>query len=149
MNKNCDDYITEYLMLDKNQRIPFKLSLHLLSCKKCRKTIKALAKAEKISARPLKIKAPVNSQEITQIVSQIDPNYKPKNQKINFINWIVAGIILIASMILANILTKGISASFLSFVVIMIFAFLLIFYFFGFIYSNIEFFVKKIGTKLV
>ncbi len=148
MKKNCDDYITEYLMLDKNQKIPFKLAFHLLSCKECRKMVKALTKAEKIAARPLKIKTPVNSEEITQIVRQIDPSYKPKNQKINFINWIVAGIILIASMILTNVLTKGISASFLSFMVIMIFALLLVFYFFGFIYSNIEFFVKKIGTKL-
>lgn len=148
MKKTCDDYLNEYLMLDKNQKLPLSLSLHLLKCKNCRKIIRSLTKAEKIAAEPLKIKSPTNSQEITQIVQQIDPNYNPKKSKISFTTWIFVGIILIASMILANILTKSISTSFLSFVTVMSFVLLFCLYFFAFILANQEFFVKKIGAKI-
>lgn len=149
MKKTCDDYLNDYLLLDKNQKIPLKLSMHFLLCKDCRKIIRSLSRAEKIAAEPLKIKSPVNSQEITQIVQQIDPDYNPKKSKVSFTTWVFAGIILITSMILANILTKSISTSFLSFVTAISFVLLFCLYFFAFVQANMEFFVKKIGAKII
>lgn len=149
MKKTCDDYLNDYLLLDKNQKIPLKLSMHFLLCKDCRKIIRSLSQAEKIAAEPLKIKSPVNSQEITQIVQQIDPDYNPKKSKVSFTTWVFVGIILIISMILANILTKSISTSFLSFVTAMSFVLLFCLYFFAFVQANMEFFVKKIGAKII
>ena len=34
--KECNSVMEEYLSLDKGERIPLPITLHLLSCKKCR-----------------------------------------------------------------------------------------------------------------
>ena len=89
--------MNQYLMLDKGERVPLKISLHLLGCKKCREQIKLLKLAEKEISAPLKIETPVTDASIQKIISQIHVQQKDRFYKpLPFAGWIIGGILMIA-----------------------------------------------------
>ena len=45
-NPKCKKYFDKYLSLDKNEIIPFRVSLHLLFCAKCRTAVRSMTAAE-------------------------------------------------------------------------------------------------------
>ncbi len=58
-NEKCGNSMEQYLSLDKNERVPLKISMHLLSCKKCRAQIKMLKTAEKVCKHSIIIATPI------------------------------------------------------------------------------------------
>ena len=48
MSKICEERMNEFLMLDKNERIPLRVTLHLLKCAKCRSEVRLMTMAERV-----------------------------------------------------------------------------------------------------
>ena len=100
---NCDNAMSEYLMLDKNQHLPFRLTFHLLKCSECRRKIKMLSEAEKHIASPLKIPCPVTDETIKNVMMSVDPAAyeKFKARPVGLSHWIISGIVMIFMLVLS------------------------------------------------
>ena len=146
MKKTCEEWMEEYLMLDKGERIPLKLSRHLISCKKCRNAVKALSHAEKLAAEPLKIQTPIKSDTITNIMKDIDPAYTPKKEKYPLLKWILTGLFILAAMSMFTALTSYRSNTGMTFAYYFVFAAIVVGYCAMFVGTNLDFFIKKINT---
>lgn len=147
----CNEYIREYLMLDKGERVPGKLSRHLLFCCVCRSQVKALRRAERYVAIPLKIKVPVNDKSIESILESVAPLKKKKQGKAGFYTRLlgVVGIVMIVLFFGPSAITRFIFDSRLSAAYAVIAALLAIAYCFAFVLGNIDFFIKRIASKLL
>ena len=53
----CDRAFNRYLELDKNERVPLRVTLHLLACPACRTGVRRLSRAERVLAAPLAVPA--------------------------------------------------------------------------------------------
>ena len=67
-NKNCEEIMNSYLLLDKDEKVPLKIFLHLFFCRKCRHQIKMLSYAEKQIAAPLNIQTPITDDSIKNVM---------------------------------------------------------------------------------
>ena len=99
MNKKCEFYIDSYLSLDKGERVPLKLTAHLLFCPECRRQIKAMSRARKITAQALDIPVPLESDTIAKVLEQIIPQAEPKNNRVKLPQWIITGILLLVCVV--------------------------------------------------
>ena len=129
-NEKCKKYMTEYLYLDKNQLIPFSITIHLLSCSNCRKQVKTLNYAQKVAGKLPKIKR------------NIHHNYP----KVSLTLWIITGILLILTMITAAVTFKFTNSHAKMFFSIL-FALAVTAYCALFIGTNLDFFIKQIDTR--
>ncbi len=140
-------YMEQYLKLDKGEHVPFSLSLNLLTDKKCRKDIKALVRAEKLAAKPLNIPVPLEDDTIENVIRQIDPQYKSKSYKVSVNGWLASFIIILACLLAPM---KIFLPSWFSQTEFLLYAFLfaavVIIYCAFFIWSNMDFFTKKIDS---
>ena len=96
-NKKCNKIIERYLQLDKNQRLPLSITLHILSCKSCKNKIRMMSLAEESIKEPISITVPITDNSIEQIMQKISPESYNKITKnpISMTNWIISGIITI------------------------------------------------------
>lgn len=136
----------DYLSLDKGQRIPLDLTIHLLKCKKCRSEIRALSYAEKIAGRPLAIPTPITDKSIALVMKQIDPSFNPQKNHVPLYQWVIFGVVMIAALCSFGIFTSSSSDHFLMFAFYLMFAGAVTAYCMLFIGTNLDFFVKKINT---
>lgn len=147
MNDKCENFMNQYLMLDKGERVPLKISAHLLCCKKCREQIKLLKLAEKEISAPLKIETPVTDASIQKILSEIhipekDKFYKP----LPFAGWIIGGILMVALLFSSLITTQDIQNRSLSIWYALTIAGCVTAYSAVFVCSHIDLFIKKLST---
>lgn len=149
-NENeCNRVMDIYLGLDKGERVPFEVTLHLLTCSKCRKQVRLLKKAESLTRTPLEIPVPIDDEQIITVMKKIDPSYSSNQNPISIAKWIIGGIAMILFM-----LTFGLSSfheadkGFLI-VFYIIFALAITSYCALFIGTNMDFFVKMIKTKKI
>lgn len=144
--KNCENYMEKFFSLDKHARLPFKLSMHLLFCKKCRSQVRALTLAEKACASPLKNETFENDATLLSIMKQIDPSYTPteKIKPVSFRNWIIFGILMVVALLFISALNVSATSTSLSFYFYIIFACIVTVYCALFIGSNMDFFIKQI-----
>ena len=98
MKNKSEKLLNRYLELDKNQKVPFDLTIQLLFNRKCRQQIKMLSMAEKALSAPLEVQAPVTDSAIEQIMNKIDLKKYKKNcsKSPKKALWIAIGIVLIA-----------------------------------------------------
>ena len=148
MKKNCTYYIEEFLSLGKGERLPVSLTLHLLFCPRCRSEVRMLSKAEKVSAKALKIPVPVESSSVTQLMEKIDTSYSPRTNEVPVIQWVLTGLILLVCMVLLTLFIAPFGAMLAAYSC-GIFAAALIAYCAVFIGTNLDFFIKKIDTDNV
>lgn len=147
MNNKCEDFLNQYLMLDKGERVPLRISLHLLGCKKCREQIKLLKLAEKEISAPLKIEMPVTDASIQKVISQVhmpqkDRFYKP----LPFAGWIIGGILMIALLFSSLFSTQEMQNRSLSIWYALTIAGCVTAYCAVFVCSHIDLFIKKLST---
>ncbi len=147
MKRNCDEVMEKYLMLDKGERVPIDITLHLITCKKCRKQIRMMKAAEKTSKGPLSIPVAMNDFSIEAVMAKIDPNYSYSKNPISITKWIFGGVAMILFMLafgLSNYCgaSKAIVISFYT-----LFAGCVTAYCAMFVGTNMDFFVKLINTK--
>lgn len=139
-----------YISLDKNERIPFRLSLHFLFCEKCRTQVKMLAAAEKAASAPLKLQVPLTDASIAGVMERIAPDaYRRMIKKpISMRRWIVSGIVMIALLCVPFFMTDWLDGRNLSITYSLLIALFATVYGCVFILGNIDFFIKKISTKI-
>ena len=137
-NEICEKHMDIFLALDKNERIPFGTTLHLLKCKKCRTSVHYLTLAEKYAAEPLK------SEKILQRLS--NKEVKP----VSMTKWIVSGILMLLFMVIFVLFLNKLNKTGFAIILNTIFGLILTVYCVLFVGTNIDFFIKKIekGTIL-
>ncbi len=146
-NNKCEDFMNQYLMLDKGERVPLKISLHLLGCKKCREQIKLLKLAEKEISAPLKIETPVTDASIQKVLSQVHVQQKDRFYKpLPFAGWIIGGILMITFLFSSLLSTQDIQNRSLSIWYALTIAGCVTVYCTVFVCSHIDLFIKKIST---
>ena len=147
-SQECAKIMDTYLALDKGERVPLNVTLHLLTCSKCRKQVRMLKAAERISKAPVEIPVPIDDSSILAVMAKIDPKYTDAKNPISIAKWIIAGVLMILFM-----LTFGLSSYQKANKVVMIsfyivFAFAVSSYCAMFIGTNMDYFVKLINTKV-
>lgn len=148
-SEKCDFILNQYLMLDKNERVPLRLSLHLLFCKKCRNQIKMLRFAEKKIASPLSMPSPVTDETIQKIMDSVSPEMYKKMQKkpVPLVSWIIGGIVLIFLPLISIRSISLMNSRTLSMTYALLIAFCITAYCTVFVFGNIDAFIKKISGK--
>ena len=147
--KNYNEIMNEFLMLDKNERIPLSLTIKLLFNRKCRNEVRLLTKAEKLAKKPLSVQMPVTDKTIHAVLNQINPEFAEKAEIKNpfpLSRWITAGIAMTAMMIFLGIMTRTSSDQLLVLPFYVLFATVFTTYCAFFVGCNMDFFVKKIET---
>ncbi|MBQ0052548.1 MAG: hypothetical protein KBT11_10895 [Treponema sp.] len=145
--KKCEQIMDKFLMLDKHEHIPIDVTVHLLTCQKCRTQVRYLTLAEKYTAEPLKISGPITDSRINAILSAINPKWTTDNFKlkpVSMVRWIVCGILMILFMLSFTIFAEKVSSEFFSTVFYIIFGLFVTAYCSLFIGANLDFFIKKI-----
>ncbi len=146
---DCTQTMNRYMELDKGERVPFAVTWHMLTCKKCRSQIKLLKLAEQKAAAPLKIPAPITDNTIADVLARISAqeDLKKKKNPVPIAGWVFGGIAMILLMLVFNLITEGIGSRLLLVSFYLIFAGVITAYCAMFIGSNIDFFVKVIQTR--
>jgi hypothetical protein len=147
--EKCEEVMNTYLSLDKDERVPFTVTAHLLACKKCRTQVRMLTLAERIVAAPLKIQVPLNDMAITAIMQKINPAWDPETCSTNPVSlrkWVAGGAAMILFMLVFGFLTTSTCNESLLFAFYLVFAGVVTAYCALFIASNLDFFIKKMQT---
>lgn len=148
MSTTCNTIMNQFLELDKNQPLPFKTTLHLLTCKECRTQVRLMTMAEKHCKEPLLVPAEDSTQAIISLMQKIDPNYLLETPvaPISMRRWIVCGIAMILGMLFFVFHSIYLDNMALNITFYCFFACAISAYCAIFVGSNMDFFVKKIET---
>ena len=134
-----------YLALDKNERIPSAVTLHLLTCKTCRTQVRLLTKAERIVAHPLAVETPISDKSITSLMRKIIPSWSWENAKpVSMHGWIFGGVLMVLFMLAFGFFQSAIHSETLLLSFYLVFALAISAYCAIFVGTNLDFFVKKI-----
>lgn len=134
-NENCEKTMENFLLLDKYERLPLGVTLHLLKCKKCRTQVHYLTLAEKYAAEPLR---PMNSMNIKNLLNNMST--KP----VSMGKWIVAGILMILMLVTFGLFLNKIDRTSFAITFNVMFGVLVTVYCALFVSTNIDFFIKKV-----
>ena len=148
----CDEMMERFLILDKHERIPLTVTLHLLRCKKCRTQVRYLTKAEKLAASPLKIAVPITRAEISEIIKKASPSWSDKKTKIKPVSmkkWISCGILMFLLMLSYTFYAAKINNDAANFFFYIIFGVIITAYCAIFIAANLDFFIKRIEKSQI
>jgi len=139
-----------YLSLDKHQHIPFLVTCHFLTCKKCRTKVVTLKKIETISAKQYSTPVSYSDKTLAAIMKQIDSSIlvEEKNTMphVSMTKWIISGLFILISMVSFGIfaipeLRQGMYALATS-----VFAIVFTLFCGVFVASNLDYFIKQIET---
>lgn len=148
----CDEMMDKFLVLDKHERIPLDVTLHLLRCKKCRTQVRYLTKAEKLAAAPLKIAVPITSAEISEIIKKVSPSLlgkKTKAKPVSMKKWISYGILMFLLMLSYTFYAAKINNDAANAFFYIIFGVVVTAYCAIFIAANLDFFIKRIEKSQI
>ena len=132
-NQKCESIMERFLQLDKNERLPLSMTLHLLKCKKCRTQVHYLTLAEKYASKPLQNKS---LKEILENMSA-----KP----VSLTKWIIWGILMIFLMITFGIFLNKIDRTSFAIIFNVMFGVMVTVYCALFVGTNIEYFIKTMS----
>lgn len=144
-NKNCEFYMDKFFSLDKNDRLPLSLTIHLLLCKECRTTVRKFTLAEQACKTFMNKTVDIQDPTITAIMKSVVPEYQvPEIQPLSLKRWVVSGILMIIAMLFFGV-TGTASDSQLSLSFYLVFAGIVTAYCAMFVGCNMDFFVKYIN----
>jgi hypothetical protein len=145
-NKTCDEMMDIFFSLDKNERYPLRLTLHLLSCAQCRTQVRLCTLAEKICAEPLA--RPADEADVMRLMARVRQHMPEQSDTspISLRRWIVSGVTMILAMMLFAVISPKSSGNYLQLAFYLVFAGAVTAYCAIFIASNMDFFIKKIET---
>jgi hypothetical protein len=147
MSENkCEAIMDSFFALDKDERLPLAVTLHILTCKKCRTQIRLCTLAERVNAAPLMKEA--NEEEIAALMQKLSAvlPFKKELHYISLRRWITLGVVMIFAMLLFAFITPVSIEPSLHLKFYLVFAGIVAIYCAFFVASNIDFFVKKIET---
>ena len=131
-NETCEKNMDTFFSLDKYERIPLRLTLHLLSCKKCRNQVHYLSLAEKYASEPIK-QTPIK-----------DALENMPVRPVTMTKWIIWGIIMILLLVVFCLILNRIDRTSFAIFFNIIFGTLVTAYCVLFVGTNMDFFIKKI-----
>ncbi len=147
----CEQTINTFLELDKDERLGFKTTLHLLSCKKCRTVVRLYTLAQRSSSRPLYKPDLEQNSTVSQILSKANPSLeilKSSHIKpISMMRWIIAGCMLVCTLLLFGIHNANSANPYLQITIYISVSLFICIYCAFFIGSNLDFFVKQIDKN--
>lgn len=150
-NKKCENIINRYLQLDKDERLPLDITIHLLLCKSCRNKVRMLTMAEKQLSKYTNKTVKLTDSSIQAVIKEVAPETYEKLSKnpISLFNWIIGGIITISFLVISVIYASEYNNTSLTIGYAFVSAVAIVTYCSAFVMSNIDFFIKKIsiGTK--
>ena len=123
----------KYMELDKDERIPLYITLHLLRCSACRTQVRYLTIAQKLISIPETAKN--NEKEV---------KYFENPNPVTMTKWIISGALLLLSVLLFAIVTKAFANAWLSIAFYIVFGLSVSAYCAIFVAHNLDFFIKKI-----
>lgn len=160
----CEQAMNGYLSLDKNERVPLSITMHLFVCPECRAAVRYLTRAEKLLSQPLETgyaipldqNASVNA--VSLALSQIStsglayPVKVPEEYHVSLFRWLVSGVALAAGFTILPFSSLGAwsrlvygNAFFVPFYIVC--GVTITVYCGMFVGTNIDFFVKKFGIS--
>ncbi len=134
-NEKCEKYMDTFLALDKYERIPLRVTLHFLLCKKCRSQARYLTLAEKFASEPIR------QTPIKDALENI--SIKP----VSMAKWIISGILMILMMVTFGLYLNKTDSYNFAIIFNALFGLLLTAYCAIFVATNMDFFMKK-SSKL-
>ncbi len=152
----CERTINRYMELDKHQRVPLPVTLHLLVCRSCRTTIRHLTRAESLMADPLRSGNSIPDEMIDLSMKKIIasglayPRTYPREYAVSMKKWVIAGCALIAGFMFVPLSSVSIwsrdSLGQSYAVALYLLCGLAVTAYCGlFVGTNIDFFIKKFG----
>lgn len=157
----CEKAFDRYLALDKNERVPFRVTMHLLTCPVCRTSVRTLTRSEVFLASSFvegtvdfEVEDPIIAAALTRITAAGFLWESPilEDKHVSLSRWIVSGLILGGGFALVPFSSIGIwsqevfGAAF-SVPFYLIFGLIFTMWCGMFIGSNIDFFIKKFGIE--
>lgn len=111
----CDKAFDRYLSLDKNERVPLSLTVHLLFCPVCRTGVRHLSHAEETLSSILEPAPAVRSEDpvVAAALSRIAaaglvyPSVPVTVHSVSLVRWLLAGVALIAGFAVVPFSTIG------------------------------------------
>ena len=148
MKKKCDEMMNTFLMLDKNERIPLGVTLHLLTCHECRNEVRLMGMAERIGASELNVRAPILAEDIKAAIMSLNPSWKIEPKPVSMRKWVVGGVFMIVFMLFFNLFVRifGFKSEMLQLAFYLVFAGFVTFYCMAFVGANMDFFIKRIAV---
>lgn len=144
--EKCGQIMHDYLLLDRHEHVPLKITAHLLVCKKCRTEVRLLTIADKACTKPISIPVPITSDSITSIMKAVIPNYtaeEPEFNKVSLKRWVVSGLVMIFAMLFFGINSYSQNSQ-IAVSVYLVFAAVITAYLALFVAGNMDFFIKKL-----
>lgn len=138
--------MNRFFSLDKNERLPLSLTLHLLACKKCRSSVRRLTLLEKRCSRENLRKIRVNSRNVAEVIKLVDSECRRcriRRENVSLAQWIFAGILLLLCMIVMELLAIVTTSDLMVFSTSFFFGLSIVVYCAFFIGTNMDFFIKK------
>lgn len=87
-----------FMELDKNERLPLYITLHLILCRECRTSVRMLTLAEKQAAQPLAEYVTVDSAFMQAVLAKVSPITQETAVPVTMKRWVVSGILMIAAL---------------------------------------------------
>ncbi len=145
-SEKCRKIMKDYLLLDRHEYVPLKITAHLLVCRKCRSEVRLLTLADKACTKPLTIPIPLSDDSIVSIMKAVIPNYTPDEPEFNKVSlkrWVVSGLVMIFAMLFFGINSYSQNSQ-IAVAVYLVFAAVITAYLALFVASNMDFFIKKL-----
>ncbi len=144
--EKCGNVMNSYLLLDRHEHVPFKITAHLLTCKKCRTEVRLLTLADRACTQPLSITVPLDDESITSIMKAVIPGYTVKDagfEKVSLKRWVISGLLMIFAMLFFGINSYSQNSQ-IALSVYLVFALIITAYLALFVAGNMDFFIKKL-----
>lgn len=146
MNKNCNKIMNDFLAMDKGERLSINMTMHLLSCNKCRMQVRAMTQAQNITIKAIKQEANMVKLDTNYILQKSNIIHTNTTSPIKISNWVTSGVLMIILMLSFTLITMTNCASGLMVAFYLMFALAITIYCAMFVGCNMDFFIKKIDT---
>lgn len=156
----CEQAFNRYLSLDKYERVPLSVTVHILFCPVCRTGVRQLNRAEILVAQPLSVQKsqeavdPVLAQALERIMSAGLAYSLPDrtDTHVSMLRWVISGLALAFGFTLLPFTFMGswsrdVFGSSFSVPFYILCGVAVTAYCGMFIGTNIDFFVKKFGME--
>ncbi|MGN0729670.1 hypothetical protein [Treponema sp.] len=146
MKKDCACYMDRFLALDRNERLPLGLTVHLLFCGKCRNFVRRFTLLERRCSKENLSRISCDSDDVAGIMRRLDSAYGQyglKHERVPMRHWVIAGAALVICVALFEIFAAAVSSALFAVPLSLCFAFTIILYCAVFVGANMDFFIKK------
>lgn len=141
--KQCDKAMDVFFSLDKSERFPLWLTLHVLLCEECRTKVRLLTIAERTLQNDAISRLTISTATLEEIEARLDIT-ETEIKNISTKNWIVGGVFVIATILLSAIFTSSLVSDAMMLMAIYLTMGCFVALYCGlFVAGNIDFFIKQ------